>query len=89
VSRDAIQRDKGEGSQPGGPGTQSGGQASPDLVYTARVSLDRTQMPVEGRMVNLEPGMAVTVEIKTGRRRIIDYILSPLQRYSHESLRER
>jgi hemolysin D len=89
VSRDAIQRDKGEGSQPGGPGPQPGGQVSPDLVYTARVSLDRTQMPVEGRMVDLEPGMAVTVEIKTGRRRIIDYILSPLQRYSHESLHER
>jgi hemolysin D len=33
--------------------------------------------------------MAVTVEIDTGRRRIIDYLLSPLLRYSHESLRER
>jgi hemolysin D len=89
VSRDAIARDKGDGSQQGGQGQQPGGQAAPDLVYTARVSLDRTQMPVEGRLVNLEPGMAVTVEIKTGNRRIIDYILSPLQRYSHESLRER
>jgi hemolysin D len=89
VSRDAIQRDKGDGAPQSGQGQQPGGQASPDLVYTARVSLDRTQMPVEGRMVNLEPGMAVTVEIKTGNRRIIDYLLSPLQRYSHESLRER
>ncbi|MDB5407967.1 MAG: type secretion rane fusion protein HlyD family [Rhodospirillales bacterium] len=89
VSRDAIQRDKGDGTQQNGQGQQPGGQTSPELVYTARVSLDRTQMPVEGRMVNLEPGMAVTVEIKTGSRRIIDYILSPLQRYSHESLRER
>jgi len=33
--------------------------------------------------------MAVTVEVKTGNRRIISYILSPLQRYSHDSLRER
>jgi hemolysin D len=33
--------------------------------------------------------MAVTVEIKTGRRRIIEYLLSPLMRYKHESLRER
>jgi hemolysin D len=89
VSRDAIQRDKTDGSQQSLQGQQPGGQASPDLVYTARVSLDRTQMPVEGRLVDLEPGMAVTVEIKTGSRRIIDYILSPLQRFSHESLRER
>jgi hemolysin D len=33
--------------------------------------------------------MAVTVEIKTGSRRIIEYLLSPLMRYRHESLRER
>jgi len=33
--------------------------------------------------------MAVTVEIKTGSRRIISYLLSPLARYSRESLRER
>jgi hemolysin D len=89
VSRDAIQRDKGDGTPQTKQGQPSAGQGAPELVYTARVSLDRTQMPVEGRMVNLESGMAVTVEIKTGRRRIIDYILSPLQRYSHESLRER
>jgi hypothetical protein len=33
------------------------------------------------RLINLPPGMAVTVEIKTGSRRIIDYLLSPLLRY--------
>jgi hemolysin D len=40
-------------------------------------------------MVNLSPGMAATVEIKTGSRRIISYLLSPLIRYNQESLRER
>jgi hemolysin D len=33
--------------------------------------------------------MAVTVEIKTGSRRLIEYILSPLMRYKQETLRER
>jgi hemolysin D len=33
--------------------------------------------------------MAVTVEIKTGRRRIIEFLLSPILRYMQESLRER
>jgi hemolysin D len=40
-------------------------------------------------MVNLSPGMAVTVEIKTGSRKILSYLLSPLLRYRQESLRER
>jgi hemolysin D len=33
--------------------------------------------------------MSVTAEIKTGRRRVIEYLLSPLLRYKHEGLRER
>ena len=59
------------------------------MNYAARVSLDRTQMQVEDKLVNLSPGMAVTVEIKTGSRRIISYLMSPLVRYKQEMLRER
>jgi len=33
--------------------------------------------------------MAVTAEIKTGRRSVISYLPSPLQRYAHEGARER
>ncbi len=46
-------------------------------------------MEVEDRLLNLSPGMAVTVEIKTGSRRIISYLLSPLLKYKQEVLRER
>ena len=60
-----------------------------ELTYAARISVDRTQMQVEDKKVNLSPGMAVTAEIKTGSRRIISYLLSPLTRYKQESLRER
>ncbi len=60
-----------------------------ELNYSARVSLDRTQMQVEDHMVSLAPGMAVTVEIKTGQRTILDYLLSPLRRYRQEILHER
>jgi hemolysin D len=59
------------------------------LVYPTRVSMDRSTIHVEGKQVNLSPGMAVTVEIKTGQRRIIEYLLSPLLRSAQESLRER
>jgi hemolysin D len=40
-------------------------------------------------MANLAPGMPVTVEVKTGTRRVIEYLLSPLLRYRQEALRER
>jgi hypothetical protein len=60
-----------------------------ELVYAARIALDSTQMRIDEDLVNLSPGMAVTVEIKTGSRTVITYLLSPLVRYSRESLRER
>jgi multidrug efflux pump subunit AcrA (membrane-fusion protein) len=64
--------------------------ASIDLQRRGVAALpDRTQMQVEDNPVNLSPGMAVTVEIKTGSRTIISYLLSPLLRYRQESLRER
>lgn len=59
------------------------------LVYTAHVALAQTDMEIDGNVVPLSPGMAVTVEIKTGTRRIITYLLSPLVRYKQTSLRER
>ena len=46
-------------------------------------------MTVEDKRIELGPGMAATVEIKTGTRRLIEYVMSPLLRYRHESLRER
>ena len=69
--------------------------ASPDAppkgspTYAARVALDRTQMMIDGRSESLQPGMAVTAEIRTGRRTILDYLFSPLARRSQESLHER
>jgi hemolysin D len=60
-----------------------------DLVYTAHVSLDQTEMQINERVVKLGPGTAVTVEIKTGKRRVIEYLLSPLLRYKQGALRER
>lgn len=59
------------------------------LVYAARVSLDRSTIPVEGRNVSLSSGMATSVEIKTGRRRLIEFFLSPLLKGLQETARER
>jgi hemolysin D len=92
VSQDAIPRDKAAArpnANPQGRDDDTSEPTNQELVYATRVSLDTTQMQVEDKLVNLSPGMAVTVEIKTGERRIINYLLSPLLRYKQESLRER
>jgi hemolysin D len=83
-----VARDK-SADKPRGQEDSSSEPLGQELVFAARVSLDRTQMEVDDRVVNLSPGMAVTVEIKTGSRRMIEYLLSPLLKYRHESLRDR
>ena len=92
VSQDAIIRERQQDrSNDRGLGTQNDTSEpkGQELNYSARVSLDRTKMQIDDRMVNLSPGMAVTVEIKTGSRMILSYLLSPLLRYRQETLRER
>lgn len=59
------------------------------LVYAARVRLAEAQMNIDGKTVRLSPGMAVSAEVKTGRRRIMDFVLSPVTRHVQESGRER
>ena len=59
------------------------------LVFPARVRLNGAALVIEGVKVNLTPGMALSVEIKTGKRRVIDYLLSPLQQTGSEALQER
>ena len=78
VSHDAIIRDRRRTDPAtGAPGTQndSSEPKGQELNYSARISLDRTEMQIDDRMVNLSPGMAVTVEIKTGSRTILSYLL--------------
>jgi hemolysin D len=87
LSQDAIPRDNAGKSDPPKQGTGDAGASEP--AYAARVSLDQTRIQVDDKLLSLSPGMAVTVEIKTGTRRIIDYLLSPILRHHQESLRER
>ncbi|WP_146056786.1 hypothetical protein [Chromobacterium alticapitis] len=54
-----------------------------------RIRLNQNRIQVENKWMNLSPGMAATVEIKTGQRRVAKYFLSPLKEYAQESFRER
>lgn len=94
VSHDAITREKpqsaiGTDARQIGAQNESSEPSGQELVYAARVSMDKSQMLVDDRMVNLSPGMAVTVEIKTGSRRVIEFILSPLFKHKQQALHER
>jgi hemolysin D len=57
--------------------------------YPATLTLSQKDMLIDGKRIPLSPGMNITAEIKTGQRRIIEYLLSPVQRAGSESLRER
>jgi len=59
------------------------------LIYAARVRLSRNFIDIEGRRQVIGPGMAVQAEIKTGARRIIQYLLSPISQTVGEAGRER
>jgi HlyD family type I secretion membrane fusion protein len=59
------------------------------LVYVARVALDRTWRTRDGGEISLIPGMEVTADIRTGRRSIASYLISPLQATAAEAGRER
>jgi hemolysin D len=59
------------------------------LIYSVRVTIDSATIAVDGRRATLEPGMSGSVEILTGDRRIIEYVLSPLIKHRRESFHER
>src|SRR6185369_1813983 len=88
VSEDAIGGDASSQRSP--PSEAQGAKEGPNqLFYAARVTLDKTTINVDGKTVNLTPGMAATVEIKTGKRKLIEFLLSPLMRMTDEEGRER
>lgn len=58
-------------------------------VFPAMLKLNQTHIDVDGKPIKLAPGMNVTAEIKTGKRRVIEYLLSPIEKAGRESLRER
>lgn len=58
-------------------------------ILPATRRLARNTIDVNGKAVQLAPGMVVTAEVKTGTRRVIEYLLTPLQQTTRESMKER
>lgn len=96
VSREAIDDREAQGlADPQSAGrisgaSQAGAQGkTQNLVFPAIIRLERSTIDIDGKQIQLAPGMAVTVEILTGQRRAIDYVLSPLREVASSTARER
>jgi hemolysin D len=94
VGRDAIPEPEarmaeGDPSRAAMPADPGGAERVRNLVFPVILAAHTDHVMADGRKVPLSPGMAVTAEIRTGERRILDYILSPLAQMSSEALRER
>jgi hemolysin D len=62
---------------------------SSEMAYSARISLDRDWIDIDSIRQSIQPGMRVAAEIRTGQRRVIDYVLSPVMQTVTEAARER
>jgi hemolysin D len=74
ISSDAVLDDKK-------PKDVSG---QPIAAFAVRVVLLRGYIDVDSRRVKLTPDMNVSAEIKAGRQRIIDYVLSSVREVMNE-----
>jgi hemolysin D len=94
VARDAIpepdaQMIEGDPAKATKSGQPAGTQRTQNLVFPVALSPDRLSIEADGADIDLSPGMAVSVEIKTGRRRILEYVFSPLVETASRAMKER
>lgn len=57
-------------------------------IYPVRIELKTDMMKIDHQNVKLMPGMTCSADVKIGKRRLIEYIISPMIRYKDEALRE-
>ncbi|RUM22344.1 HlyD family type I secretion periplasmic adaptor subunit [Rhizobium phaseoli] len=66
-----------------------GAERTQNLVFAVTLKLEQNAMPADGADVSLSPGMSATAEVRTGSRRILAYVLSPLVEVASEAMKER
>jgi adhesin transport system membrane fusion protein len=64
-------------------------QNTGEPYYQVRVSTDSSALMKDGKSFAIIPGMICTVEIMTGRKTILSYLLKPINKARDEALRER
>lgn len=96
ISPDSVdQRDAAQGADAStavrgmNSATLSGVSRVQNLVYPVTIELKQLSIRADGRDVPLGPGMMVTAEVRTGSRKVIDYLLSPLREIQSQAAKER
>lgn len=94
IARDAIPlpdaaQIEGNPARSSESATFAGAQRTQNLVFPITIALEKPELTVDGRAITMSPGMAVTAEVKTGSRRILEYLFSPLIEVGSEAMRER
>ncbi len=59
------------------------------LVYPVLIELDKQAIGEDEEQYHLATGMSLTADVIIEKRRVIDYLLSPIDVYRHEALREK
>ncbi len=78
ISADAQEKSSEQGAKP-----------FQEAAYRALIALNTNHLDSQGSKLKLTPGMLVNAEIHLGTRSVIEYLLSPVQRVTHEAGRER
>jgi adhesin transport system membrane fusion protein len=73
ISADAIEDDKKQG----------------ETYYRIRIRTNVNHLLYQGRRLPIIPGMTASVDIKTGKKTVLDYLFEPIAKIINESLRER
>ena len=94
IAKDAIPEPDAEAIE-GDPARVSaaagfaGGERTQNLVFPVVLKPDAATITVDGVAEPLTSGMAVTVELKTGARRMLEYLFAPLVEVASKAMRER
>ncbi|UCI18535.1 HlyD family type I secretion periplasmic adaptor subunit [Mesorhizobium sp. B2-1-8] len=64
-------------------------QKTGEPYYQVRVSTDRSTLERDGKAYSIIPGMICSVDIKTGRKTILSYLLKPINKARQEAMSER
>ncbi len=94
IAKDAIPAPdasaiEGDPARPARADGYAGGERTQNLVFAVELEPDVSAMSVDGFERPLTSGMAVTVELKTGSRRLLEYLFSPLIEVASRAMRER
>ena len=93
IGRDAVNAGAQTGGQ-GPPGATGRSPARPPSaaagpMFKALIDLDQTYMEIEGRKIDLLPGMSAEAAVILGKQRLIEYVLQPLRGYRQDAFREK